>query len=631
VRFVSLAPLRDPTFVAPAIAETLGLSDVTALDLPKRARTACADQATLLVLDNFEHLMDAAPLVADLLTSVVSLRLLITSRAPLHVRGEREYVVAPLALQAAGSPADLARVPAVRLFIERVRDVRPDFNLTPANGPTVAAICRRLDALPLALELAARWVKVLTLEDLLNRLEHDSLPGTVGPGDLPERQQTMNATIGWSYRLLDTEEQRAFRRFGVLPGLFPIDAAEAVLAGGEGGVSHGGAEVLRVVSGLIDKSLLQRPEASVVATCPLYLMLDTMRLYATHELDAAGERNDALDGLARYYTREASRVADGLVGPDQIRWLDRVREDLDSYRVVLAWLVEHRRLTEAGNIAWALLWFWVIRGHAIEGLHWYEEILSRPPLPPGIESRALIGASGMRYWQGDLDRARIDLSRALALSESSGDSEAAVQAEWIRGYVEYASADLDAARHWLARGVKGFQALATSWGAGEALSGLAWVAVAAGDKRQAERLLDAAMPMLQDVGPWFRLLAGYLRAVLAVRNGQLDEAMAVVRENLICMQALKDQSSVVYSLVPLAAAAALTGEDAWAARIIGARDAVTDRTGATVVDNSVLDLREYAERDARARLGAERWARAYAAGRGSSIETLIEDIDRARR
>jgi transcriptional regulator with XRE-family HTH domain len=181
VRFVSLAPLRDPAFVAPAIAEALGVSDVTALDLPKRARAACADQPTLLVLDNFEHLLDAAPLVADLLTSVPSLRLLVTSRAPLHVRGEREYVVGPLALQAASdatSPADLARVPAVRLFVERVRDVRPDFRLTPANGPTVAAICRRLDALPLALELAAPWVKVLTLEDLLNRLEHESLPGT---------------------------------------------------------------------------------------------------------------------------------------------------------------------------------------------------------------------------------------------------------------------------------------------------------------------------------------------------------------------------------------------------------------------------------------------------------------------
>jgi predicted ATPase/DNA-binding XRE family transcriptional regulator len=631
VRFVSLAPLRDPAFVAPTIAEALGLSDVTALDLPKRARAACADQPTLLVLDNFEHLLDAAPLVAGLLTSALSLRLLVTSRAPLHVRGEREYVVGPLALQAADatSPADLARVPAVRLFVERVRDVRPDFRLTPANGPTVAAICRRLDALPLALELAAPWVKVLTLEDLLNGLEHDTLPGTVSVRDLPERQQTTNATVAWSYQLLGPEEQGAFRRLGILPGRFSIDAAKAVLAGDED-ASHGDVQVLRLVGGLIDKSLLQRSETSVVASCPLYLMLDTMRTYATQELDAAGERDEALEGLARYCASEASLAAVGLVGPGQVQWLDRVREDLESYRVVLTWLIEHGRLTEAAHIAWGLLWFWVIRGHAVEGLHWYEEILRRPLLPPGVESRALMGAAGMRYWQGDLDRARTGLSRALALSQGSGDTDAAVHAEYILGYVEYAAGNLDAARDRLARAVEGFHAQKSPWGAGQALTGLAWVALAAGDRGKAERLLDEAVPALRDAGPWFLLLVGYLRAILAVRHGNEDDAIALVRENLTRIRELKDQSSFVYTTVPLAAAAALKGDDAWVARIIGARDAVTDRTGATVVDDCVRDLREYAERDARARLGAERWDRAYAAGRGSSIEALVQDIDRAR-
>ena len=210
--------------------------DVTARDLPRRARVACENHSTLLVLDNFEQVLDAAPPVADLLTSVPLLRLLVTSRAPLRVRGEREYVVGPLELEAASdamSPADLARAPAVRLFVERVRDVQPDFRLTSANGPTVTAICRRLDALPLALELAAPWIKVLTVEDLLRRLTHDVLLSTVGPRDLPQRQQTMNATVAWSYQLLSPDEQRAFRRFGALPGRFSIDAAAVVLAGRE--------------------------------------------------------------------------------------------------------------------------------------------------------------------------------------------------------------------------------------------------------------------------------------------------------------------------------------------------------------------------------------------------------------
>jgi predicted ATPase/DNA-binding XRE family transcriptional regulator len=632
VRFVSLAPLTDPAFVAPAIAEALGLSDVTAVDLPKRARAACADQPTLLVLDNFEHLLDAAPLVADLLTSVLSLRVLVSSRAPLHVRGEREYVVGPLALQGATnatSPADLARIPAVRLFVERVREVRPDFRLTPANGPTVAAICRRLDALPLALELAAPWVKVLTVDHLLTRLEHNSLPGTLSVRDLPERQQTTKATVAWSYQLLGPEEQRAFRRLGILPGLFAIDAAKAVL-GGDEDVPYGDVEALRLVGGLIDKSLLQRSETSGVARSPLYLMLDTMRAYATQELDALGERDDALEGLTHYCVSVASLAAVGLVGPGQIQWLDRVREDLESYRVALTSLIERGRLTEAVRIAWGLLWFWIIRGHAVEGLHWYEEILRRPSLPPAVESRALMGAAGMRYWQGDLDRARTDLARAWALSQGSGDTDAAVYAVYILGYVEVTAGNLDAAHDWLARALKAFQAQASPWGAGAALTGLAWVALAAGDRGEAERLLDEAVPALQDSGPWFLLPVGYLRAILAVRRGHEDDAIALVRDNLTRIRELKDQSSFVYTTVPLAAAAALKGDDAWVARIIGARDAVTDRTGATAVGDTVRDLRECAERDARARLGAERWDRAYAAGRRSSIEALLHDIDRAR-
>ncbi len=237
VVFIPLAAVRDATFVAPCIGDSLGLSNAAAGDLPVRIRTLCEDQPTLLVLDNCEHVLDAAPLVADFLSSSASLRLLATSRAPLRVRGEREYVVGPLTLEANSdelSPADLARIPAVRLFVERVRDVQPDFRLTTANGPTVAAICRRLDALPLALELAAPWMKVLTPEDLCGRLEHDVLLSTAGPRDLPERQQTMSATVAWSYQLLDRHEQRTFRRLAALPARFPIEAAAAVLDGRAG-------------------------------------------------------------------------------------------------------------------------------------------------------------------------------------------------------------------------------------------------------------------------------------------------------------------------------------------------------------------------------------------------------------
>ncbi len=223
VLFVGLAAVRNSAFVAPAIAEALGVADDTALDLPRRARLACEGQPTLLVLDNFEHVLDTAPLVADLL-------IIGRHRSECWPPAARRSVCEESGSTRWGhsrwtrtststSPADLARAPAVRLFVERARDVQPDFRLTASNGPTVNAICRRLDALPLALELTAPWIKVLTAEDLLRRLTHDVLLSTAGPRDLPERQQTINATVAWSYQLLAPNEQRLFRRLGVLPGL----------------------------------------------------------------------------------------------------------------------------------------------------------------------------------------------------------------------------------------------------------------------------------------------------------------------------------------------------------------------------------------------------------------------------
>jgi predicted ATPase/DNA-binding XRE family transcriptional regulator len=629
VVFVALAAILNPAFVASAIAEALGLADATALDLPRRTRVVCGGQATLLVLDNFEQILDAAPLVADLLKSVASLRVLATSRAPLHVRGEREYAVGPLALDVEmdeTSPADLVRAPAVRLFVERVRDVQPEFRLTSANGPTVTAICRRLDALPLALELAAPWMKVLTAEELLGRLAHEGMLSTVGPRDLPARQQTMNATVAWSYQLLGSDEQRLFRRLGALPGRFPLEAAMAVVSG-RGGVSVDSEGVLRLVAALIDKNLLLRGETSVVNR-PLYDMLETVRAYSSIELRATGERDDAMEGLARYCTREASLAAVGLVGPSQAEWLDRVRDDLESYRGALTWLIDCRRSSQAADIVWGLLWFWVIRGHAGEGLRWCEQTLRLEALPAAVESRMLILGAALSYTQGTLARTRDALTSALALAHNGNDGDSAMHAEWVFGHVEYAAGNLDAARERFTRSLEGFRTAEHVWGTGHVLAGLAWVALAGGDFEKAERLLDEAESELRRAGPWFLELGLYIRAVLAVRRGNPAAAIALARESLTRIQELGDRFAFVYALVPLAAAAALTGKDAWAARILGVRDAVTERTGATVVDHSVSDLREQAERQVRARLGAGRWDRAYAAGRNASIDSLIEDIDR---
>jgi predicted ATPase/DNA-binding XRE family transcriptional regulator len=627
VVFVPLAAIQTPALVAPAIAEALGLSD-NALDAPGPDRIACGDRPTLLVLDNFEHLPEAAPLVAALLGTITSLRVLATSRAALRVRGEREHAVGPLALRVvteAMAPADLAASPAVRLFIERVRDVQPDFRLTPANGPVVAAICQRLDALPLALELAAPWIKVLTAEGLLHWLSHGVLLSSLGPRDLPERQQTMNATVAWSYQLLAPNEQGVFRRLAALPGRFPIEAAAAVLAGRDGPRPEGH-DALAAVAGLIDKSLLLRAETSVAAR-PLYQMLETVRAYAALELAAAGERDDAMQGLARYCASETSVAAQALLGLQQVEWLGRMRDDVESYRSALSWLIEKGCAVDASRIAWNLMFFWVIRGHATEGLRWYEQILRLGTLPPAAESRTLLGAAAMAYTQGELGRARTWATGALAIAEGDDDPGIAVQAENLCGHLEHADGNFEAARERFARSIAGFRALSIPWGVGNALSGMAGVALATGDAGEAERLLDEAAAVLGSSGPWFLLLALYVRAILAVRSADAERAIALVGESLTHTRALHDRFGFLYALVPLAAAAALKGDHAWAARILGARDAVRERTGAAAVDRSVSDLQDHVERASRARLGQERWAVAYAAGRVSSIDGLLKDID----
>ena len=625
VLFVELAAVRNPAFVAQSIAEALGVLEPTALDLPRRARLACEGTPTLLLLDNFEQVLDAAPLIVDLLTAVAEIRVLVTTRAPLRVRGEREYALGSLTLELgvdAKPPADLARSPAVRLFVERVRDVQPDFHLTSTNGPTVAAICRRLDALPLAIELAAPWIKVLTTEELLRRLTHDVLLPTVGPGrDLPERQRTINATVAWSYQLLGPNEQRVFRRLGALPGRFSIEAAAAVLGGCEAAsaTTH---EALRAAADLIDKSLLLRAETSV-ASRPLYQMLETVRAYAVLELAAQGERDDALAGLARYCTAEASLAAKELVGPAQAEWLDRVRDDLESYRAALTWLIERGRPSESVDIAWELLHFWVIRGHAAEGLHWYQQILTVPSVPPLAESEALVGAAMMWYTQGELGRARVALTRARGLAHDGGHTEIVAEAEHLLGHVEHALGDMNAARDLFTRSAAGFRALAIPWGIGNSLNGMAKVALASDDVADAERLLDEAASVLRH-SPWHLALVSYRRAMLAVRLGHPDEAIVLAKECLAFFRKLHDRFAIVYAMVPLAAAAAFKGDDLLAARILGARAAVTDRTGATVVDQWVHALGEQVEREVRARLGPDRWASAYGSGRSTSIDSLIE-------
>jgi predicted ATPase/DNA-binding XRE family transcriptional regulator len=620
VVYVPLAAIREPSFVALAIAEAIGLSDVTAKELPARARMACGDRATLLLLDNFEHVLKAAPLVAELLTSIPSLRLLVTSRAPLRVRGEREFAVGPLDLDAESSPA-------VQLFIERVRDVQPDFSLTPENNAVLRAICQKLDALPLALELAAPWMKTLTAEDLLRRLDRNVLLSPVGARDLPERQQTMSTAIAWSYRLLGPQEQRTFRRLGVLRGRFRIEAAAAVLADLNGSPVASG-DMLGGLADLIDKSLLLRAETSS-AKRPRYQMLETVRAYAAIELVAVGERDAALEGLAAYCAREAGGAKAGLSGPAQVEWLDRVRDDLENYRATLDWLIERERAADAADIVWNLLFFWLIRARGTEALQWCQRVLDLPRVPSESEAKALVAGSVMWFTQGHVAQAQAWLSRATTLGRDT-DTDVAAMAEILLGHVARAGGHLETARERFVRSLDRFRAISSAWGIGNAFLGMANIALASHDIGTAERMLDEASSALKQAGPWFLNLPLYIRANLAVQRGQTDAAIEYVRESLACSRALHDKFAFNYALTPLAMAAVLKGDDGWAARVLGALAAVTEQTGASSVDKPLRELRERTEREVRGRLGEDRWTQEYSTGRRASIDSLLSDIERVQ-
>src|SRR6185436_1802256 len=256
-------------------------------------------------------------------------------------------------------------------------------------------------------------MKTLTAEELLRRLDRNVLLGPVAARDLPERQQTMSATIAWSYRLLGPKDQRTFRRLGVLRGRFRIEAAAAVLVDPHGSPLTSG-DMLSGVADLIDKSLLVRAEG-LSKTRPRYQMLETVRAYAALELVASGERDAALEGLAAYCAREAGAARTGLVGPSQVEWLDRVRDDLENYRATLDWLIERERAADAADIVWNLLFFWLIRARGTEALQWCERVRQLPRLPAAAEAKALVGGSVMCYTQGQLTQARDWLTRALSL------------------------------------------------------------------------------------------------------------------------------------------------------------------------------------------------------------------------
>jgi predicted ATPase len=365
VRFVSLVPISDSSLVAPAIIQALGLPESGDRPLGEALQAFLRDKALLLVVDNFEHVLPASPLVAELLATCPRLKALVTSRAVLRVSGEHDFQVPPLPLP------DLARMPpleqtaqceAVQLFVQRAIAAKADFVLTEANAVAVTSICRRLDGLPLAIELAAARVGHLPPAALLARLERRLPLLTGGPRDQPVRLQTMRNAISWSYDLLDANDQRLFRRLSVFNAAFSLEAAEAVAA-----IGHDlDIDTLDGMASLLDKSLLHqvdRPSGE-----PLFAMLETVREFGLEQLEASDELQFTRGRHAAYYLALAEAAEPQSRGRDDGARLARLQADYDNLRAALTWTVEATELGETGGrLAAALQWFWCLRGHFSAG------------------------------------------------------------------------------------------------------------------------------------------------------------------------------------------------------------------------------------------------------------------------
>jgi predicted ATPase/DNA-binding CsgD family transcriptional regulator/transcriptional regulator with XRE-family HTH domain len=441
--FVPLASIADPSLVITTIAHALGLRQAGGRPLSELARTYLSDKQMLLVLDNVEHVLAAASDVADLVASCPDISVLVTSRAPLRLRGEREYPLVPLELP------DLTRVPtldevadsaAVQLFLHYAQSLQPAFELDRTNAAAIAAICRRLEGLPLAIELAAARIRLLRPTELLARLDTTLTLLTGGPRDLPERQRTMRGTIQWSYDLLDTREQEVFCRLAVFAGGWTLDAAEAIAAQPAAPVS----DILDLLGSLVEQSLVVAPSETGEET--RYRMLEPVAEYALERLDEFDDSGAVRDRHAGYYLALAVRAEPALKGPEQAEWVRRLHRELGNVQAALRWLHQRGEPDLVLQLASMLGYYWWLGGQLALGRGWLAEglALDRGGNAPS-RTAALVWSAILAYGQGDGDQAEAQANDVLTMARVPGETHFEAFALTIRGLVAWRRGDTQSA------------------------------------------------------------------------------------------------------------------------------------------------------------------------------------------
>jgi predicted ATPase len=640
--FVPLAPLRDPDLIPPVLAETLGLKDAADRTLQETLEQYLQDKRVLLLLDNFEHLLTAAPVVADLVGACPGLTVLVTSRAPLRLGGEHQFPVTPLPLPEATSLAESdvpSHSPAVELFRQRARAVTPGFELTAANAATVAQICRRLDGLPLAIELAAARITLFPPKVLLDRLDRRLQLLGRGARDLPERQQTLRDAISWSYDLLDDSEQILFRRLAVFAGGCTLEAAEAVC--GSGTDSPEERSVLEMVASLVENSLLvSGSEASerLKYKEPRFTMLETIREYAAERLESSREAEEIQRAHALYYLALAEATQPEASAHMLKEWLAILEEEHDNLRVALRWAIRNRKADIGARLGLMLWRFWPERYHISEGRRWLEAVLALGG--PQAEDGGADLALSARRWaflhlvtgmlaagQGDYDRAVELYEESIALYRDIGHRKGMSGPLRELGAVAYHQGDYERAVRLSEQALAITREFGSTFGSGLAICTLADALRAQGDIERARILLEESMVSLRSQTYPLRVvnaLASTLTRLGSIECelGRDAWAAELYRESLVLARRFGFTYEAAIRLEGMARVAVVQGQPERAARLLGASAALREEMGTPLTPVSRTD-HDHAVNAARAALGEDAFAAAWEVGHAMSLEDAV--------
>ena len=623
--FVPLSAVTDPSLVLPTIAYGLSMPPEGGAPLVERIASRLSTRPMLFVLDNFEQIITASSDVIDLLSRCPDLTVLVTSRAALRVRGEYEYQVQPLTLPNPDQlqrPAELATNPAVALLLDRARAGQSEITLTEANAATLAAICTQLDGIPLAIELAAAWIKLFPPDRLLGRLAHDLELLRDGARDLPERQRTLTNAISWSDNLLSDRERELFHTLSVFGEGWTLETAQAVCVVNDSPVDE--AALLDGISSLLDKSLIQRRIDD--SGEPRFRMMVMIRNYALRQLEAANLADAARDRHAAVYMRLVEEAAPHLYGAEQAEWLERLEVELGNLRAALRWLLDRRRKAEALHFAARLENFWLVHDHLDEGKRWLEEALSLGvEIDQRSEAETWRALASLMLRLGDYQRAGHLYRTILAFAREHEHDTLERQTLLDLASVHFVSGYLDDARRYF-RQVLGLAQAAGDWRVvARALNQLGEIARYRGDDARAAQRYRQSLTLWRQLAERERIaMVLHNLAPVVARLGDRRQAAELFSESLAISRDLRHTHGVALCLSGIAGA--IDGDRSRlidAVRILSAAEALRASIGVQwePVDRSEFERSRVALQE---RLGGEAFADAWEAGKPLSLDGAAE-------